>query len=68
MKKNNLALSFCLVAYVGLVGGVWAYTSCQAGAMLPLPEDVLYIGMVLVGAQTGESVFTKHRLKEGKEA
>lgn len=61
MKKNNIALSFALVVYVLVVAGVWAWCSVQASVLLPLPEKILYIGGVLVAAQSGESMWSKRK-------
>lgn len=66
MKKANFALSFALIVYVLLVGGVWAYCSIKAQVLLPLPEKVLWIGTVLVGAQTGESVWKSRNGAENR--
>jgi hypothetical protein len=63
-RKPSIALQFALIVYVSAVAYVWIYCSTKSGVPLALPEKVLYIGMVLVGAVTGESTLINRQPKK----
>lgn len=60
-KISFIALCVCLLVYVGTLAGVWAALSIKAGYMWEIPNNLLYVGAVLVGAVTGVDVTDKFK-------
>lgn len=60
---KNFAMSVCLVLYVLLIGGAWAWVTIDIGVPMTIPDNVLYIGIVIASLQSGVNItdkFIKH--------